>query len=118
MDPCERIWRGRVDDRAWRRIGPRVVELPPHREVPERGTIAEQVRTAGQVRLKNSESVAERVFDLWRGLGIRADEGNARDHTLTNHRDPVGDLRFVNTRHHRARDAPGGRENIGLARPS
>src|SRR6202041_1491461 len=74
MNPCQRIWRGCIDDRAWRRIGPCVVELSPHREIGKRGTIAEQIGSLRKVRLENRESVAERVLDLRRGNRIRSDE--------------------------------------------
>src|SRR5271157_1605144 len=118
MNPCEDVRRTPPDQRAGCGIGPCVVNLPPHRKVAERGTPAEQVRPAGEMRLEESERIAEGLFDQRCVLRIRADKPYAIDHPLPYLSRHPGEQIFVTTRHQLVRDASGGRDLIDLARPS
>src|ERR1019366_6090590 len=87
MDPRQDIRCARFDERTGRGIGPGAEKLTPHREVDEGGARTEEIRAVRQVRVEDSDSLAEGIFNLGRGLCAGADEPDSPYHPLTHLRD-------------------------------
>src|SRR5262249_40223618 len=92
MDPGKQVGRRRVDNRRRSRIGPRVVQLPPEREVRKRGSLTEQVGPNGKVAVQSVHGVPERLLNLRRRRRTRANKKDAPDHPLTHSCGGLGEL--------------------------